>query len=137
LSVSTIQKAVKFSLPFRRQSLLFGRGSNGRWSLHCLEAPCIWEAWCSFLGLLPYAPVHAQYCKACTRVSKVTEGKESWERAELLLGAVDVLQLKVKTDDSTSGSSQPIEAQSHEGCNKYPSLCLYTGIICGTFKLHE
>jgi len=68
----------------------------------------------------------------------VTEGKESWERAEkLLLGAVDVLQLKVKTDDSTSGSSQPIEAQSHEGCSKHQRLCLYTGIICGTFKLHE
>ena len=43
------------------------------------------------------------------RVSKMAEGKVSWERAKkLLLGAVDVvLQMKEKnTDGKTSGSSQ-------------------------------
>ena len=53
------------------------------------------------------------------RVSKMTEGKESWERAKkLLLGAVDVvLQMKEKNTDGEASGSSLTQDESDE-CTK-------------------
>ena len=69
------------------------------------------------------------------RVSKMAEGKESWERAKkLLLGAVDVvLQMKEKnTDGETSGSSQT-QDESDERTKRQFSL--HTGTAVSPMNL--